>query len=95
MNHVARARCDSCGREFEEGERAYLLVSVTIDDPRILLSFTGVGTSGKNQLVHQSCLVQAKPTTEPVAAEVLPAGAVHRNAVLEGFGDLLGGESQC
>ncbi len=95
MNHVARARCDSCGQEFEEGERAYLLVSVTIDDPRILLSFTGVGTSGKNQLVHHRCLVQAEPTPAPAATAVLPMGAVHRNAVLEGFGDLLEGESEC
>ena len=72
---------------FEAGETAYLLVSVTIDDPQVFLSLTGVGTSGTNKLVHYGCVGTVPPAACEVPEPQLEA-AVHRTPTLDGFSDL-------
>lgn len=83
----AQMRCDCCGLMFKAGERAYLLVSVTIDDPQVFLSFTGIGTSGTNRLVHRECLGR-EPPARCGLPEPPPGAAVQRTAILDGFSEL-------
>lgn len=75
-------RCDRCGQPVGAGDKVYLMVSATIDNPHVILSLTGVGASGTNKLVHQACVERDVPDALP------DDGSVRRSSVLDGFADL-------
>ena len=86
MYNAAKMRCGRCGQPLVAGERVYVLVSATVDDPSAYLGVSAIGCSGDNGVVHQKCwLAEALTGAEGATEPQPPSGAIQRSLILDEF----------